>query len=294
MSERSELLNRPMFATDLRVVEGQPWAQRLRRLVAEYASDSLPVMNGSFAASNLREGKDQALTCGPYRLWEYASLFLVYQAERPWRRVLDVGGAASPLPYLLAESGIVTHALDLQPLLVAVCNHVAAVRGLPLTAAVADIAAGVEGEERYDAVVMISVIEHIDPPRRPDVFRVIHDLLEPGGLLYLTFDYGTYARDGDTSIGDVAELCATAEELGFAIVGNDPRSLPPDVLALKCAPRARAVARRMAANAGVFDAATPLPAIAKYLFRRVILDPRPRPTRFDEHNFFRLFLCRQP
>lgn len=295
MSELRALPNRPMIASDLHDVERSPWTPRLRRLVADYAQASLPVLNGSFAASNLREGDDRILTCNPYRLWEYTSLFLRHDPARPWRRVLDAGGAASPLPYLLAENGIATRALDAQPLLVALCNHVADVRRLPLSAGVADITRTLDGEEPGDVVAFVSVIEHIDPERRRDAFRGLHRLLEPGGLLYMTFDYGTYAREHDVSVDDAGALCAMAEECGFVVDGNDPRALPADVLALKRAPGSRAVARRLAASAGgVFDAATPPVAIAKYLWKRFLFDPRRRVSRFDSHNFFRLFLRRTP
>ena len=96
------------------------------------------MLNGSFAFSNMAEGDAQILTCSPYRLWEYTSLFRVLNGASPrGLRFLDIGGAGSPLPFFLAERGLVGEAVDLQPMLVAVCNHVAAVRKLPLHAAVA-------------------------------------------------------------------------------------------------------------------------------------------------------------
>ena len=298
-------LSRPMLDSDVDVIASSVWAERIRRMVAEYGREFLPVMNGSFAYSNLREGPGQILTCSPYRLWEYASLFLLHDQETPWRRALDVGGAASPLPYFLAECGIPTTAVDLQPLLVGVCNHVAGVRALPLHAAVEDVTRD-SGEDRsYDLVTFISVLEHIDVTARETVLRAIFRRLQPGGLFYLTFDYGQYVEKDPyrsaagealhraSSIDDIHELCAVVERCGFEFAGNDPRLLPPEILRQVQAPRARSVMDRQAANAGVFDSATPWLTIAKYLFRRTFrVAGRRQASRYDHHNFFRMFLRR--
>jgi SAM-dependent methyltransferase len=302
MSARA-LLNRPMLAEDFDAASASPWAAEMRAMVRDYTRAALPVMNGSFLYSNLRQGDDQILTCGPYRLWEYTSLFLKHDDAAPWRRFLDVGGAASALPYFLAERGIAGRAVDLQPLLVAVCKHVAAVRGIPLTADVADVTAD-SARDSYDLVTCVSVLEHVPPERRAALLAAFFRLLQPGGLLYLTFDYGDYVEHdvyqgaagapshASSSVSDLGVLCETLQSCGFVFEGNDPRELPAEVLALRRAPRANEFMRRHALNNVPFDAATPWRAVAKYAVKRAVPFARHSPTRYDRHNFFRMFLRR--
>lgn len=290
-----------MIDADLAAVESSPWSSRLRTLVRDYKAAGLPAMNGGFTYSNLREGADQILTCNPYRLWEYGSLFLRYDPARPWRTFLDVGGAASPLPFLLAELGIGGRAVDLQPLLVAVCNHVASVRALPLAAAVIDITAESEAPESFDLITCISVLEHIAPANRARVLQSIFRALRPGGLFYMTFDYGDYVETDQyrgaeshttSSVPDLGELCASIEACGFIFEGNDPRDLPGDMLGLRSAPAAKRVTQRYTVNTDVFDAATPWTTLAKYAIKRVLPGVSRVESRFERHNFFRMFLRR--
>lgn len=298
------LLNRPMLESDLREQDEGRYPTAIRDLLGMYARAGLPVLNGSLAYSNLTEGADQILTCNPYRLWEYSSLFLELDRGRDCRFFADVGGAGSALSFFLAETGRSGVAIDLQPLLVAICNHVAAVRRLPLKAMVADVTSGVgELSGRCDLVTFISVLEHIPLETRPAIMRHLFELLRPGGLLYMTFDYGRY-RAGDAyrahegvatadlpSIATVAEFVDTAVAAGFHFVGNDPRLLPADVQALQAAPDHRRVMWRYTMNIGPIDASTPWSLLAKYLVKRLSRYTAAR-SRFEDHNFFRAFLER--
>jgi SAM-dependent methyltransferase len=287
-----------MTATDLAAVQTNRWAAELRKLSREYRRQGLPVMNGAFHYSNLLEGDAQILTCNPYRLWEYSSLFLRLE---PGARFLDVGGAASALPYLLAENGWRGVSVDLQPLLVAICRHAAGVRRLPLESRVADITADFVDGEAFDVVTFVSVLEHIAPENRATVFGSLSRVLKPGGLLYLTFDYGTYVeRDAyrsaervpehlSASVSDLEALCGTIEEHGFVFESNDPRALPADLLALRTAPAVRSVMWRYALNTPPFDADTPWKDVLKYVAKRMVRR-RNIASRFHDHNFFRMFL----
>jgi SAM-dependent methyltransferase len=301
----SRFLNRPMLERDLPEIGHDRWAGELRRLVAEYREQGLPLVNGDLAFSNLLEGPAQMLTCHPYRLWEYSSLFKVLGEPHGGSTFLDVGGAASPLPFLLAEHGARGVTLDLQPLLVCLSNHVSQVRGLDLRAEVADAAAGIGGDAEFDFATCVSVIEHVPRDRRSPLFRNIARAIKPGGFLYLTFDYGTYAvrdsRQGhesssetiDESLSDLAPLCDDLRAAGLAFVENDPRQLPDEVIALKAAPHHAAVARRMVASRRPFDAETAWLEIGRYVGRRLLGLGRRPATRYARHNFFRLFLTRE-
>jgi SAM-dependent methyltransferase len=296
------LLNRPMLESDLETLAGNPWASKIRELVARYRQRGLPVMNGSFAVSNLVEGDSRTLTCHPYRLWEYTSLFLGLDDAARSELLLDVGGAGAPLAFLLAENGYRVMTVDLQPLLVAVAQHVATTLSLPLEARVADVVAGASDlEGKVGAIAFVSVLEHVPAAERRAMFDALFRLLRPGGLLYMTFDYGdfeerdAYVQPGraahvSRSIGDVAALADEIEAAGFRFRGNDPRQLPDDVLRLRSAPGRRDVLRRVAALSRPFDETTPWTSVLKYVFKRLLRYSPKTPTRFDRHNFFRMYL----
>ena len=300
-SRSMEFLNRPMWAADLPMLARNEHAVALRAMVSRYTAACLPVMNGSFEYSNLREGPDQLLTCGPHRLWEYSSIFDVWQAKRS-EAVLDVGGAASPLPYFLAERECDVTAIDLQPLLVHVCNDVAEKRKLSLRASVRDITQdNSDWEGRFGLVTCISVLEHVPSPVRSKAFQSIAKILKPEGLFYLTFDYGTYSEQTgygmaggelSTGISDLPGLCREIEAAGLRFYGNDPRQLPPEILALKASPGYEAFARRVSILYGVLDGASTWKSILGYTLRRIRGGRMARLPRIAQHNFFRMFLQR--
>jgi len=296
------LLNRPMLGEDLDALADDKWARKIRELVRRYRENRLPVMNGSFAYSNMVEGASQSLTCHPYRLWEYTSLFLGLGDTAKDELLLDVGGAAAPLAYVLAENGYRVLTIDLQPLLVAVAQHVASALSLPLQARVADVVTDLhELEGSVGTVAFVSVLEHIPQAERRTVFGALFRLLRPGGLLYMTFDYGDheesdpYVQPGhdahvSRSVGDVVSLAAELESVGFRFRGDDPRQLASDVLGLRTAPNARRMLRKLAPLSEPFDDETPWKSVGKYVLKRVFRYAPKGPSRFDRHNFFRMYL----
>lgn len=301
MSDARDLLNRPMLLADLPDVE-KGRGREIIELVDRYRRQFLPVMNGGLAYSNLLEGRDQILTCNPYRLWEYSSLFLELDRQRQCKLFVDVGGAASPLPFILAENGFRGYAVDLQPHLVALSNYVSTLLHLPLSARVADVTADVSDLDGLcDVVTFVSVLEHIPAESRPLVMRKLYNMLCPGGLLYITFDYGDYLEEdtyraherkdmkGSRSIGTVKEFADLAENAGFRFLGNNPRTLPEEVQRLQQAPGRDRIMWRYTMNSPPFDASTPWRLIAKYVIKRLIRRTRAH-SRFEQHNFFRSFL----
>ena len=302
MQNISAYLNRPFVAADFAEVARSSWACDLKSLVAKYREAGLPVLNGSFEYSNFFEGPAQLSTLHPYRLWEYSSLALVSDRIPVGCRVLDVGGAGSPLPYFLAERGHDVLAVDLQPLLVTLCNHVANARKLSLHALVADVTEGLADSPTatFDLITCISVLEHIDRTARRTALCGIAKLVKPGGLFYLTFDYGDhfeatkYRNTGESSssISNVEQLCEDLDYAGFGFLGNDPRLLPPAVLNERRSPGSRELRMRMSLNVGVVDSSTRWRTLAKYVIRR-LLRARPATTsRYESHNFFRIFAIR--
>lgn len=128
-------------------------------------------------------GKDLAAQ-DPARVWEYAMALEAWNQwmlrpgsrrsafQQPWR-VLDVGGAGSPLAYILTKT------LGEDHVSVTVCDP-------KLNVTVEQWAIG-DGVQRVDAIFSISTIEHIPHPVR--FIEALAALLVPGGLCFLTTDY---------------------------------------------------------------------------------------------------------
>jgi len=297
------LLNRPMLIDDLNIVRHNQIAIKIKNLNLSYRKEGLPVMNGNFLYSNFLEGPNQILTSSPYRLWEYSSIFEVLSITNNQKHFLDIGGASSPFSYFLAENGFSGLAIDLQPLLVDICNYVATVRKISLKAQVLDITKDFStANEEYDVVTSISVIEHIPSLMRNKIFEIVHHILKSNGLFYLTFDYGSYKaatsylkhkdalEQESESISDINELCSTILKCGFEFIGNNPLDLPKEVLDLKSSPGWHDFMLQNAMNTQIMDAKTPARDIVKYCLKRLFHYTRAKSCRFSQHNFFRLFL----
>jgi SAM-dependent methyltransferase len=94
------------------------------------------------------------------------------------KRVLDVGCFTGELLEILAERGADVYGLELQPEAVAIANE-----RLDGRVFQADVLSTSFPPGPYDVITMMGLIEHVLEPRR--LVRRAHDLLSPGGRLYL-------------------------------------------------------------------------------------------------------------
>lgn len=135
------------------------------------------------------------------RRWEYeTSVRLLNKPEGA--RVLDAGGGQGYLSYILARSHDVTfndrHDCYKQPV-APVQKIIGSFFTLPET-------------NPYDAIVCVSVLEHVPPEDRARWFEKMYKLLRPGGVAVLTFEWHEDIvfdiGDGFTLIAkQVDELC---------------------------------------------------------------------------------------
>ncbi len=174
------------------------------------------------------------------RAWENAHVLIELErlhAERPLRRVLDVGGGGSPVAYLLAERGFEVVVLDVDRDVAERVNRNAEALGL------ADRLSAVHGgvgpfpldADGFDVALSISVFEGILRRHRAAHFAELRRVLRPGGSLLMTFDFGPGARfvgDPPRTAAEVAEQIVAAS--GMQLAGEplrepryDPRIGPP-------------------------------------------------------------------
>lgn len=138
-----------------------------------------------------------------HKLWEYARGLAAVQsgvpAGVPAFRVLDFGGGATlPVSYL-ARQGAEVLCLDTDPLLAGWTNQMAAKRGWKLQASTHDLTVTPAPADwgKFDAIISFSVLEHIAKLRQAVLMERLATLLRPGGVLALTFDFGSEAPVAD-------------------------------------------------------------------------------------------------
>jgi 2-polyprenyl-3-methyl-5-hydroxy-6-metoxy-1,4-benzoquinol methylase len=103
------------------------------------------------------------------------------------RRLLDVGCGDGQLLQTAKDEGWNALGIDLSETAILLCHR----RGL--AASNTDFFDGSLDEQRFDAIVMSELIEHVPSPQR--FFKRAEELLDVGGVLYLTTpNFGSLAR----------------------------------------------------------------------------------------------------
>jgi len=164
----------------------------------------------------------------PVKFWEYCRVLDMLQAQAG-ERILDVGGASSPLSFYLASLGREIEIADYEAVsregrsIVENANRVAGDRDWRLHAVHADATRLPYEDATFDAVTSVSVLEHVGPLRRQrrafaEAFRV----LRPGGMLAITFDYGRVrGTRGHHPVRCSADIDRLLTGIGFSVIGNE-------------------------------------------------------------------------
>lgn len=191
------------------------------------------------------------------RIAEVPHVFRALLRLDPGARVLDVGAAESTVALSVASLGYDVTALDIRPY---PFSHP---RLRTVVAAIEDW----ETDERFDAVVCLSTIEHIgigaygDEAKgaRADLaaMRRMHELTKPDGLLVLTTRFGeagedelqrTYDRAGLEELlegWNVDDLTVLRRENATTWIADGAGDPPPsEAVALVTATRAKTPAKR--------------------------------------------------
>lgn len=103
----------------------------------------------------------------------------------PTARVLEIGSGQGRHALYVASTGRPVHAVDYSAIATDQLNAQAKREGLPITASCMDATALAVDAEAYDAVVMISLLSHLDPATFPALVRKSYDALVPGGRVFI-------------------------------------------------------------------------------------------------------------
>jgi len=143
------------------------------------------------------------------RQWEYPYAWTNLGIDSG--RVLDAGSGITFFPFMLSQIGFDVHCCDSDATLAAAYEEARARSGLEVGFTVASIAATGLPDASFDAVVCISVLEHLGAARA-GVISELARVLKPGGRLVFTCDL-SLGRDADTILEDLAVVLADIDRL---------------------------------------------------------------------------------
>ncbi len=207
-----EPLNKTASPDDLAHPEVRAAARGLKRLVRRMWWRRMP-----FALNGVLRTRWRIRW---HKLWEY-SRGLAWGGFEPGMRVLDFGGGATIPVFHLAREGCEVLSLDVDPKLADYTNLVAARRGWSLRGSTHDLTQAAPPAEwgLFHRVISYCVIEHIPKDLQAATMGRLASLLEPGGMLEMTFDFGEDAPTGG-AIRDAQEVAGLVEASGLRAVGN--------------------------------------------------------------------------
>lgn len=207
-----QLNSRAFCLEDIIWIKSNKTVKYLRNLINELTRLNLEVTSyGDLNKTNI-SGFDPLYLM---RAWEYASLIDLSGVTKK-SRVLDAGGASSPLVFELASMGVKVVSVDLMQDLVKNTNEVAQKMSWPLTAQRDDMIELPFDDNSFDFVFSVSVLEHMSNDLKQKAVAELARVLKPKGILGLTFDYGQssgigyyYGKDqgfGHEPLSSVAEI----------------------------------------------------------------------------------------
>jgi SAM-dependent methyltransferase len=200
-----------------------PMARTLRRYAFQLGLQGTPFAVNGILRRRFWVRKD--------KLWEYArgldcvacSFYLSEPGKGAKPRVLDFGGAATIPVFYLASAGSDVHCLDIDATLSDWTNQVAKRRGWKLRATTHNLVTTPAPAEwgQFDAAISFSVLEHIAKEAQPLIVARVADLLKPGGIFALTFDFGADAPVKD-AVRDLAEVERLVAASGLEYLDGKP------------------------------------------------------------------------
>lgn len=216
--------------SDLAEIERSVHFSALRAFVDKLTMQGIAcTTRGTVQSSNLN---DQTAwyrhTVHYLRAWEYVRVLEILNIP-DGAKVLDVGGAATPLVFFLAaEKGCAVTTVDLRKELVEHSNEVARKMQWKLDAHCMDITEFDSGNT-YDFAISMSVLEHMRSHTKQIAVAKMAKHLKPGGTIGISFDFGQIEKLESNASGEVYLPFKSFKEVyeyvvrpsGCSLFGND-------------------------------------------------------------------------
>jgi 2-polyprenyl-6-hydroxyphenyl methylase / 3-demethylubiquinone-9 3-methyltransferase len=107
------------------------------------------------------------------------------RAKLEGKRVLDVGCGGGLLSEAMARTGAAVTGIDLAPMTIEIAELHALESGVPVHYVRQSAEShALEHPAQYDVVVCMEMLEHVPDPM--SVLRALHDLVKPGGFVFLS------------------------------------------------------------------------------------------------------------
>jgi ubiquinone/menaquinone biosynthesis C-methylase UbiE len=191
-SKMTVRFNKPFEEADMDSVQKNTFACEIKELVDELTEKSLiTTATGNLNQTNLTEGNIKyQYTLSPRRLWGYVKV-LEACGIKSGMKVLDGGGASSPIVFYLGKKEIDITTLDLQDFLVENTKKVAKIMGWrSISAQGGDMTNTGFPDNYFDVVFSISVMQSLSNDLKIKAIKEFARILKPGGILGLVFDFG--------------------------------------------------------------------------------------------------------
>jgi len=218
--------------SDLPAVAASPRFHSLKNFVDRLTDQGIAcTTRGTLQSTNLNDPTTwYRHTLHYLRAWEYVRILEVLAIPQH-AAVLDVGGAATPFLFYLAEElscRIVT--VDLQQELVEHTRCIAERRGWDITACcgnIADFTAGM----KFDFAISVSVFEHMPAPVKQKAISVMAHGLKEGGLIGLSFDFGQLEKHQANASGATYAPFKSWQEISASVIAPSGCTLLADSFA---------------------------------------------------------------
>ncbi|MBN1233578.1 MAG: class I SAM-dependent methyltransferase [Candidatus Coatesbacteria bacterium] len=171
-------------------IQKSPLVKKIQMLVEELRKRELrTTSSGHLDKSNLEERLPYCFSVYPMRAWEYCRTYEICGIEKG-KKVLDCGGASSPIVFFAASEGASVTTIDLQKSLVKNTMKVSRIMNWDIDPLVADMTEIPFKDETFDVVISISVLEHLPNDVKTKALKEFRRVLKKGGIAGITFDFG--------------------------------------------------------------------------------------------------------
>jgi ubiquinone/menaquinone biosynthesis C-methylase UbiE len=179
--------NKPFEITDMEEIERSSVAKELKELIGELKKKNLATtITGNLKNTNLNSGKE--FFTDRY-LWSYVKIIEGLNLN-PGQKVLDGGGASSPIVFYYGKAGMETHTLDLQESLVENTKKVAEEMNWDIRAERTDMTKTNFPDNYFDAIFSIAVLQVLPNEIKMKAMKEFARILKPEGTIGLIFDLG--------------------------------------------------------------------------------------------------------
>lgn len=174
--------NKPFGKSDLE--ETKQTILELKKMMEDFYA------RGFFTApvGHFEKGKPGP-TLSPEYLWAYSRVVEMINLN-PGSKILDAGGAGTPIDFYLAKQGHEVTCIDQQKDLIDWGREIARKMEVKMEFAQRDMTETYFPDNHFDAVISVAALQFLPPGIKIKAIKEFARVLKPGGILGLIIDFG--------------------------------------------------------------------------------------------------------